>query len=52
MYPLLFTLVAVAPDRVNVTRGSRLAVVKSSAILGSTRSVAVNPKDGVIIINP
>jgi hypothetical protein len=32
----------VLPDLVNVTRGSRVAVVKSSASLGNTRSVAVN----------
>ena len=36
--------------RVNVTRESNEAVVKSSANLGSTRSVAVNPKEGVIIL--
>ena len=37
---------------VKVTRGSRLAVVKSNASFGSTRSVAVKAKEGVIMANP
>ena len=52
MCPLLFTHVAGfdAPVvRVNVMRLSSDAVVKSSANLGSTRSVAVRLKDGVIM---
>jgi hypothetical protein len=50
--PEELTTVAVFPERVKVTRGSRLAVVKSSASRGKTRSVAVNPNDGVIIFTP
>jgi hypothetical protein len=38
--------------RVKVTRLSKEAVVKSSASLGSTRSVAVMENDGVIIQKP
>jgi hypothetical protein len=48
-YPLEFTTVAVFPDLVKVMRASKLAVVKSNASLGSTRSVAVSAYDGVII---
>ncbi len=50
MKPDELTAVAVLPDRAIVTRESRLAVVKSNASLGSTRSVAVSEKAGVIII--
>jgi hypothetical protein len=50
--PNEFTTVAVLPALVNVTRGSKLAVVKSKASLGKTRSVAVNPKEGVIMLRP
>ena len=44
------TAVAVFPDRAIATRESRFAVVKSKASRGSTRSVAVSEKAGVIII--
>jgi hypothetical protein len=50
--PLEFVTVAVFPVRVNVTRLSKLAVVKSNAIEGNTRSVAVSANDGVIIFSP
>jgi hypothetical protein len=49
MSPVELTTVAVLPVRVNVTRPSKLAVVKSNASLGNTRSVAVNENEGAIM---
>lgn len=48
MTPNPLVAVAVSPLRETATRESRSAVVRSSAILGRMRPVAVNPKDGAI----